>query len=305
MGTIMALVIWVVLALVTQAVTGLGFIPAAGAILVVYLFARFGGGAGGAGIGGGLAAFFQTLWRTAKGLVIGAALMLLGLAFAGIQPAGWSALDVTTLLFICIIAVVGGIAAQAATGNGRTAMVLFVGAGMLLFVMKNMPVSRGRMTSIPAAVALVDTAIAKGDVVRPVVKWGYERVLPKIPPEGIFPATWKWISQIGWGGRPLNIWKRNTYTVVPPPAPVVPARPKVRALVTPIAIEIDYEFSIEADGPVMVLYPGEDDPVLFDPRIGGCQRLPEPRKSGLFAFWDPNDPDNGKVGFRIREEPMC
>lgn len=72
---------------------------------------------------------------------------------------------------------------------------------------------------------------------------------------------------------------------------------KVRAE-TPATITADYGYSLEADGPIMVQYPGEK-PFLFDPKGKECQQLPEPRDVGPKKFWDPKDPTNGHIGFRI------
>jgi hypothetical protein len=83
----------------------------------------------------------------------------------------------------------------------------------------------------------------------------------------------------------------------PPPAPVMTAPTKLRAT-TPVTLSLDYGFSLEADGPIMVQYPGEK-PFLFNPGGEGCQQLPQPRNSGPKKFWDPKDPDNGHISFRI------
>lgn len=66
---------------------------------------------------------------------------------------------------------------------------------------------------------------------------------------------------------------------------------------TPATITADYYFRIEADGPVLVQYPGEK-PVLYNPGRGFVQ-LPEPNRSGPKVFTDPRDPANGHVGFRL------
>lgn len=95
-------------------------------------------------------------------------------------------------------------------------------------------------------------------------------------------------------------------TTHPPAAGAQPAPPtKVRAM-TPATLTADYGFSLEADAPIMVQYPGEK-PFLFEPRkTGDCQQLPQPRDTGPKKFWDPNDPTNGHISFRIyRGRGMC
>lgn len=80
--------------------------------------------------------------------------------------------------------------------------------------------------------------------------------------------------------------------------PQAPEPPKLRAL-TPATLTLDYGFSLEADAPIMVQYPGEK-PFLFNPRKSGdCQPLPQPRNTGPKNFWDPDNPTNGHVSFRI------
>jgi hypothetical protein len=88
----------------------------------------------------------------------------------------------------------------------------------------------------------------------------------------------------------------QVYAAAHPPAPVVTAPTKLRAT-TPVTLSLDYGFSLEADGPIMVQYPGERL-FLFTPG-GGCQQLPQPQNSGPKKFWDPKDPDNGHISFRI------
>jgi len=124
---------------------------------------------------------------------------------------------------------------------------------------------------------------------------------------------WTWIILLGvvfviiagkfyWDNREDDTSARNN----PPPAtPTVVEPIKMRAT-TPATITADYGFSLEADGPIMVQYPGEKE-FLFDPRAhGGCQQLPQPRNSGPKKFWDPSDPENGHISFRIyRGRGVC
>lgn len=97
----------------------------------------------------------------------------------------------------------------------------------------------------------------------------------------------------------------------PPPAgspatvyvPVVTGPPQIVYGTTPATIVADYGYNLESDAPIMVKYPGEKE-FLFTP--GGCQHLPQPRESGPKKFWDPKDPGNGKVAFRLyRIERPC
>lgn len=67
---------------------------------------------------------------------------------------------------------------------------------------------------------------------------------------------------------------------------------------TPETLTIDYGFSLEANAPIMVQYPDEK-PFLFDPGGDNCQQLPQPQHSGPKKFWDPNNKENGHIGFRI------
>jgi len=83
-----------------------------------------------------------------------------------------------------------------------------------------------------------------------------------------------------------------------PPLPVVPSDSSVKLrATTPATITADYGFSLEADAPIMVQYPGEK-PFLFTPG-GDCNQLPQPKHSGPKKFWDPKNPENGHIGFRI------
>ncbi len=77
-------------------------------------------------------------------------------------------------------------------------------------------------------------------------------------------------------------------------APAAPA--KINA-VTPTELTADYGFFLEADAPIMVQYPGEK-PFLFKPG-GPCNQLPQPKNSGPKKFWDPKDPKNGHIHFRL------
>ncbi len=79
-----------------------------------------------------------------------------------------------------------------------------------------------------------------------------------------------------------------------PPAP--PAPPKVSG-VTPTEITANYGFFLEADAPIMVQYPGEKA-FLFKPG-GPCNQAPQPKNSGPKKFWDPKDPKNGHIHFRL------
>lgn len=80
-------------------------------------------------------------------------------------------------------------------------------------------------------------------------------------------------------------------------APPAPQQSSVVYGITPANITADYEFNIEADGPILVQYPGEK-PLLFTPGIGFIQ-MPQPKRSGPKVFTDPKDPLNGHVGFRL------
>jgi len=88
---------------------------------------------------------------------------------------------------------------------------------------------------------------------------------------------------------------RTQVTSAPAPAPK-PEPPMKVSAVTPAEITADYAYSLEADGPIMVQYPGEKA-FLFTP--GPCQNLPRPRHSGPKKFWDPRDPEGGHIAFRI------
>ncbi len=90
----------------------------------------------------------------------------------------------------------------------------------------------------------------------------------------------------------------------PPTTQQTPAAPPVAQLPTkvrgetPATITADYGFSLEANGPIMVQYPGEE-PFLFTPAGNDCQQLHQPRRSGPKKFWDPDDPEEGHISFRI------
>ena len=58
--------------------------------------------------------------------------------------------------------------------------------------------------------------------------------------------------------------------------------------------------NLEIDGPVMLQYPGEK---AFLVTPGGCKQLPQPRQGGPKKLWDPKDPENGHIGFRIYKVP--
>jgi hypothetical protein len=87
------------------------------------------------------------------------------------------------------------------------------------------------------------------------------------------------------------------YAPTSPPVKVVPA---VEYKTTPAETEME-GFNIEITGPssLMIQYPGEK-PFLFTPSSkGNCDQLPQPRIYGPTKFWDPKDPENGHVDFRI------
>jgi hypothetical protein len=80
----------------------------------------------------------------------------------------------------------------------------------------------------------------------------------------------------------------------PPPSIPQIVVPAVVYATTPATITANYEFNIEADGPIMVQYYGEK-PVEYVPGKGFTQ-LPQPQHSGPKTFTAPN---NGHVAFRL------
>lgn len=93
---------------------------------------------------------------------------------------------------------------------------------------------------------------------------------------------------------------RGYKPLAPLPSPSgSPAEPAAKTRgTTPATLTLDYGFSIEADGLIGIEYPREK-PFIFDPSGPTCKQLPQPRFEGPKKFFDPRDPENGHVSFRI------
>ncbi|MSU44912.1 hypothetical protein EXS45_01905 [Candidatus Nomurabacteria bacterium] len=74
--------------------------------------------------------------------------------------------------------------------------------------------------------------------------------------------------------------------------------PQVIYGITPTTITANYLFNIEADGPIIIEYPGHKKPVLYIPGLGKTN-LPQPAVSGPKVFTDPKNPTNGHTAFRL------
>lgn len=82
-----------------------------------------------------------------------------------------------------------------------------------------------------------------------------------------------------------------------PPVQVIEVpTPLVTTAITPTKLEVDYEFNIEAEGPVRITYPDGQSMVFYPGK--GCQQFPTPRYSGPKNFTDPDSPD-GHTTFRL------
>ena len=70
---------------------------------------------------------------------------------------------------------------------------------------------------------------------------------------------------------------------------------------TPETISLDFAFTLESEGPILIKYPGEK-PILYTP--GKPVSLPQPKYYGPKVFTDPKDP-NGRVNFWICKPGPC
>ncbi len=72
--------------------------------------------------------------------------------------------------------------------------------------------------------------------------------------------------------------------------------PGIQAGTTPWTVTADYEFYIECNEPIALLFPGKKKPVIY-PGKGVRLTLPQ-RKSGPIEIYDPNN-ENGHISVRI------
>ncbi|MBI2631095.1 hypothetical protein HYW73_02665 [Candidatus Nomurabacteria bacterium] len=291
-------------------------------------------GVGGGAVGHGPRHFFGSIGHFFLNLSVWVAVMMIGARVTGVSNSyafyhlddlGWrfwywpSGIAMDLLMWVSIAFLAGWVATQAGRGNMRVAGTIFAVTAIVIGLIMVLPTTgkrvlptektgpqKGEVTKNATDTALAE-AYSKGGVV------GTGGAVVATVLSG---STTTDIENDGWIGSPLKrIWRgafgkrkdppptaphtrtsrvREHTTVAPASEPPI----KVRGT-TPTEVTANYGFSLEADAPIMVQYPGEDA-FLFNPSAtGDCQQLPQPRRSGPKKFWDPNDPENGKVSFRI------
>lgn len=223
------------------------------------------------------------------------------------------ALDV--LAFICFAFPLAHIASHAAHGNGKAVGMIFLTTGIVIVLMTVLP-KTGKQV-LPTEKIDGEEKISKnatderlsqtytssgGGVIN-----GGGAVVASV----LGGSTSTDIENDGWLLSPIKrVWRgatgkpkqprarpREQHTTVVTTTTAAAQPPRKVTKTTPVEVTADYGFSLEADAPIMVQYPGEEA-FLFTPG-GDCKQLPQPRRSGPKKFWDPNDPENGKVSFRI------
>ncbi|MFZ2150217.1 MAG: hypothetical protein WAV15_03595 [Minisyncoccia bacterium] len=292
-------------------------------------FTTTGGATAGGGGGGSRKGFFGAIKDFFLMLMVWVGVMMIAVRVTGVSNAYafyhfddlgrrvwfWqSHIAIDLILWTCAAFIAGWVATEFGRGNKKVAGWIFGTAAVVTFLLLNMPHTAKNVLPLDASGKLThastDTAFSERGVVPVVVDGATTLVGGKSANQeeaGVIPTWWRRFYRYWFGGGGSA---SSTAQAAPAPSSQAPqAREnaprqehakslpsKIRKM-TPTEVTADYAFSLEADAPIMVQYPGQK-PFLFTPG-DDCSQLPEPQRSGAKKFWDPNDPENGHVSFRI------